>query len=135
MTVDFSQHIESFFNNQQFSDFLISNGSQKIYLHKLILSVNPFFATWFSNKYKDANDITVDNFKTWHIVTQIIYTGKFDIKDIEHEIFTAESFINLVETIKMVFVNNNNYINIIFRYLYSHWKRLVCDNFNIIPIH
>ena len=133
MAIDLSQHIAPFFNNQQFSDFLISNGSQKIYLHKLILSINPFFATWFSNKYKDANDITVDNFKSWYIVAQIIYTNKFDIKDIKYKVFTAESFINLVETIKMVFVNNNNYVNILFQYLYHNWKILVCDNFNIIP--
>jgi hypothetical protein len=70
------------FNNELFSDFIIENdnGTEVLYLHKIILQSNEYFKLLFSNNFKKVDKLCFNNLDIPRMLIYYIYVKKVNIK-------------------------------------------------------
>jgi len=115
-------HIKSLFNQQTLSDFvLIDDKGKKLYLHKLILYVNPYFKQFFESAVTaDKSQMKVNSFEAAERLVWYLYTGEFVMP--EH--FEPSDFVDLCDLVEM-WQLPKSIKESLFQYLESRWQTIL----------
>jgi hypothetical protein len=114
------------FNNKLSSDFTIENndGTEVLYLHKIILSSNEYFNVLFGDKFKKVDKLCFDNINIPKLLTYYLYDKNVKIKINELQFNDLILVLSLANE-WLMFDYVNNIVNEYLRYYMLNVEQLI----------
>lgn len=123
--------ISKIYNKKEYSDFqIIGSNNEKLYLHKCILTMIPFFDTYFNTKIGNKKDeMVVDNFEAYNFVLYYIYNN--DELDYTYRL-DLNMYIDIVKITEMLELKKLK--SLLFDYLSLYYKYYLDTNIEIAEL-